>query len=57
MDYIVKKDFSSSCKNKEFYIKAENPSCYLTDNMTWKELQRTVKSLQQLGHSVLYSDF
>ncbi len=53
MTYEVKKDNHPINKNKEWYIRAAKPSCYLTNNMTLKEVKTVVKALRDLGNTVL----
>jgi len=56
MNYKLKIDVNAWLKTgkntKNYYIFGSHPSCFITDNMTYNEARKVVKSLQQLGHSV-----
>lgn len=39
--------------NKKYYIRTEKPLCFLTDNMTYREAQKLVKNMRQLGITVV----
>ena len=49
--YEIKTDKLAG-KNQH-YIRETFPSCYLTDNMGKREINRIAKTLRQLGHTVV----
>lgn len=38
---------------KKYYVRQAYPSCFITDNMTYKEAQKVIKSMRQLGFTVI----
>jgi len=50
--YILKID-ENATTDKKYYIRGAFPSCYLTDNMTYKQAQLVIKSFSQLGHTIV----
>lgn len=52
--YEIRMDTSNMVEgNKRYYIRAGQPFQYLTDNMTYREAQKVVKSMRQLGLTVI----
>lgn len=37
----------------KYYIRTAYPRKYLTDNMTYREIQKVAKSMRQLGYTVI----
>lgn len=55
--YEIRIDDSASVKisktNQKYYIRAGFPRKYITDNMTYREVQKVTKSMRQLGYTVI----
>ncbi len=39
--------------SKRYYIRTAYPRKYLTDNMTYQQVQKVAKSMRQLGYTVV----
>lgn len=48
--YELKEDLND---HNKFYIRSAFPLCYITDNMTKREINKIAKSMRQLGFVVI----